>query len=169
MSQPRGVLHITNCTHRQRHEDLYSRATVTLRLCDGKWRVWRAGRASIGCELEHSKEVVVPVWMGTGALVEAKQSRADGRLTGGTKAATARYLGDFINLSGTNSTIIQKESCDPETSASRASRFFSKTWYSAPCCQDSRFASSPEARWTNCKHTLIHWLDERWAGEVGVL
>ena len=52
--------------------------------------------------------VVVPMWMGSGALVAAKQSRADGRLTGGTKATTARYLGDFINLSGTNSTIIQK-------------------------------------------------------------
>ena len=58
---------------------------------------------------------------------------------------------------------------DPETSASRASRFFSKTWYSTTCCQDSRFVSSPKARWTNCKHTLIHWPDERWAGEVGVL
>ena len=27
-------------------EDLYSRATLTLRLCDGKWRVWRAGRGT---------------------------------------------------------------------------------------------------------------------------
>ena len=27
-------------------EDLYSRATLTLTLCDGKWRVWRAGRGT---------------------------------------------------------------------------------------------------------------------------
>ena len=27
-------------------EDVYSRATLTLRLCDGKWRVWRLGRGT---------------------------------------------------------------------------------------------------------------------------
>ena len=27
-------------------EDLYSRAMLTLKLCDGKWRVWRAGRGT---------------------------------------------------------------------------------------------------------------------------
>ena len=50
----------------------------------------------------------MPVWMGTGALVAAKKSRGNVGLTGRTKATTARYLGDFINLSGTKSTIIQK-------------------------------------------------------------
>ena len=46
--------------------------------------------------------------MGTGSLGAAKRARDEGRLTGGTKATTARYLGDFINLSGTNSTVIRK-------------------------------------------------------------
>ena len=190
-------------------EDLYGRATMTLKLCDGKWRVWRAGRgtrqgdstgsdtfrapwidaviaakemrrhrphqtiqykdrsidpalvnfvddiaelttdektatlgeealpsiekqigenpntmvpalASIRCLLELCKEVVVPVWMGAGALVAAKRSRADGRHTSGTKAATARYLGDFINLSGIEHRILLRTQVygDPETSAS---------------------------------------------------
>ena len=58
---------------------------------------------------------------------------------------------------------------DPKTPASRASRSSMKTWYSTPCCWDTRFASSPKARWTNCKHMLTQWPHKRRGGDVGVL
>ena len=61
--------------------------------------------ASIGCELE-PKEGVVPAWMGTDSLCAAKRAGDEGSLTSGTKATTARCVGDFINFSGTNSTVI---------------------------------------------------------------
>ena len=51
--------------------------------------------ASIVCELELSQEeVVVPEWRVHGAPVAAKRSRAEEMLTTGTKATTARYLGN---------------------------------------------------------------------------
>ena len=142
---------------------------------------------SIGRELELSKEVVVLVWMGTDALVAAKQSRADGRLSGGTKATPARYLGDFSSIrkrvTASNTGYCAHAGVRRSRNVSFKSKsfffsfvfflffffFFSICWYSTPCCRDSRSAFSPKARWTNCKHMLIHWPDERWAGVVGVL
>ena len=59
--------------------------------------------------------MVVPAWMGSGSLGAAKLARDEGRLTSGTKATSARYLGDFINISGTNSTIIQKRIAAADT------------------------------------------------------
>ena len=62
----------------------------------------------IGCALELDKEVVVPAWSGKGAHEAARAAREPGRLTEGTKATSARYLGDFVNVMGTNAVAVAK-------------------------------------------------------------
>ena len=51
--------------------------------------------ASIGFELELSKEVVVPVWMGTGSLGAAKRVRDEWKAYGWHKSHHSEILGRF--------------------------------------------------------------------------
>ena len=121
------------------------------------------GTAQLKNNSERTEDVVMPVWMGTGAPVAAKviQSRWKAHGWNDGHHGNGTWETDFINLTGTNSTVIQKRIA----SSSTGSHFFSSnTWYSKSCCQDSKFACSPTVKWTKCKRMLTRWPDERWAG-----